>query len=160
MEQVILNTKKKLVYLKSYDNLIDIKNAIKTIQESPNEFQISVLKKISDESNHKNSILDKKIIQPKFWTAILENKFEHGIFDSPEMGKIFIIGSLTSLFLHKVDDRVLGEMTTGIYGILRGVGFCKNTVEIFMQNLNLLNFLLIIRGENDQLKDVQELLEF
>lgn len=159
MEREVSNKKKKFVYLKRCKNLNDIQTAIKIVKESPNDFQIAVLKKIVKEYICKNSISNKVNTQHNYNTSILGHEAEYGIFDSPEVGKVFISGFLASTFLYKIDNKVLGEMSTGIYGILRGLGLEKVTVETALTDLKSSYFLLILRGENHLKQKAQNLLE-
>jgi hypothetical protein len=107
---------------------------------------------------------DKEIIKAKnelkhYWKGSLGPASDFGLFCNPAIGRLFIIGSLVSLFLHDMDGKVLGEMSSGPYGILRGLGRAEKNTSVFIKNLNENYFLLILRGYNNQLDSMEELIE-
>ncbi|RPD98733.1 hypothetical protein EGM88_05965 [Aureibaculum marinum] len=142
---------KKLVFIINFEQLIDIKNTIKNILNNKLDLQLSVLGKINNNDHCKETLENE-------WKKVFGKNSGFRILSSQEIGTFFIAGSLTELFLYKIDGKPLGEMTTGLYGILRGLGFNKNKVELFLNDLRSNQYLLILRGHNLQINKIQNLL--
>ena len=66
----------------------------------------------------------KKELQ-EFWRSYLGPTSEFGLFCNPDIGTLFIAGSLASQFSHDMYGKTLGEMHCGPYGILRGLGITE-----------------------------------
>lgn len=140
----------KQVIFKSFKNLMQIEKALRSVQGYDDSLiQASVLGKfpkfISDditrlEGNNKN--------MQHYWKKLLGVDIKYGKFKNPEIGTVFVVGPLASIFLNKINGKNLGNMSTGIYGILRGLGANKYQAETYLHALNNNEFLLILRGND------------
>jgi len=149
------NIKQRHFFIRSYARLEQLKKALIRIKKEDNiNSQLSVIGKFSNEKLDKNENELKD-----YWRTELETTAEFGFFKTPELGSVFIIGSLTPLFLHEVDGKVLGAMSTGFYGILRGLGAYKFQAETYLKALKNGNYLLILRAFDDELIVLEELLQ-
>ena len=123
-----INTQKQKHFLiKSYRHLWQLEEVIEEIRKSATAaLQLSVLGKLEQDcvSNDKEIIRAKNELK-HYWKESLGPASDFGLFCNPAIGTLFIVGSLVSLFLHDIDGKVLGEMSSGPYGILRGLGIAE-----------------------------------
>lgn len=157
MSAKIKKEETKHFFIQSYGRLWQLERAIELVKKiSFENVQISVLGKVSQKC-----ILTDKVIRVKeelkmYWKESLGVDSDFGIFCNPEMGTLFIAGNLVSQFLHDIDGNILGEMSSGPYGIFRGLGIGETDTAKYLKLLNNYQFLLILRG-NDQQLDVLKL---
>lgn len=138
-----------------------LEKAIQAIQEYDiTQLQLSVLGKLGDDciANDKQLKTAKKDLK-EYWKGSLGSTSDFGLFCNPEIGTLFIAGYLASQFLHEISGKTLGEMTSGPYGILRGIGIAEKDSFTFLKALNEHAFLLILRGYDDELDRAEALLE-
>ena len=102
--------------------------------------------------------MNKKKDLKEYWKGSLGDSSEFALFCNPEIGTLFIAGSLVSQFIHDMDGKMLGEMTSGPYGILRGLGITKKDSALFLKALNDGSLLLILRAYDYELKRMEALL--
>jgi len=154
MKTKILKIAKKGFLFKEYLQLLQVEKALKIIKKNdPSNLQISILGKfIQGYSNDENISLE------AYWKKLLGFSNDFGIFSNPEIGTLFIVGALTSMFLHEVEGKALATMSTGPYGILRGLGASQLQAEIYLKTLSKGSYLLIVRGTDDKLKVLEEIL--
>ena len=155
------NTKQKQVYFKAYKHLFLLENALEHIkqQEGDSNFQISILGKVVhfyidkdlEVSNNTDTI-------KKFWKNQLGNTVNFGSFYNPEIGNVFIAGSLVPTFLHIINGKALAALTSGPYGIFRGIGANESQAAANLKLLNKGNYLLIFRGFEDELHNLENIL--
>ena len=143
-----INTVQKRVYFKSYKNLKQIEKALKSVTElNDSKIQLSVLGKFpkiyADDTKQREAIIKNMEI---YWNELLGVPAQFGTFDNPEIGAVFVVGPLTTIFLNKINGKNLGDMTTGIYGILRGLGADTYQAKNYVMNLNNEEYLMIMRG--------------
>lgn len=155
------NTSQKHVFFKAYQQLWQIEDAIKLIKEhSASKSQVSVLGKFTQKHFDSDKELEKVIKNmAAYWKRSLGNDMDFGSFYNPEIGYVFIVGSLTSMFLHKIDGKTLGAMSTGLYGILRGLGAYPFQAETYLKVLNSDDYLLIIRDFDNELELLEDVLK-
>ncbi len=161
MKTKVLNTVKKYFFFKTYPHLWQLEKAIKIINENDAfNSQLSILGKFTQEQaeNEKKPFTERKNFKP-YWQELLGTSVDFGFFSNPEIGTIFIVGSLTSMFLHEIDGKALGAMSTGLYGIIRGLGGYKLQAETYLKLLNGGSYLLILRGYDDELNVLEDILE-
>lgn len=143
----------KHVYFKCYQNLSQVKKAVQSINKKNHNLsvQLSILGKISENYSNDEKELTATINGTKLeCEKILGNATEFGGFYNTTIGVVFIAGALTPMFLHKIDGKILGEMSTGLYGILRGLGAYQFQAETYLEALKTGTYLLIVRGfDND-----------
>ncbi len=155
------NANQKQIYFKAYAHLSLLENALKNIKEEDvKNFQISILGKVAQ------FLLDKNIEVPKntdvlklYWGKIFGNTTNFGNFSNPEIGNIFIVGALASTFLYEVGGKALGMLSSGPYGILRGIGASESQAAAHLKILNNGNYLLIFRGSETDLENYKRILE-
>ncbi|WP_291871701.1 hypothetical protein [Maribacter sp.] len=161
MRVEITKQKQKLFFIKSYQYLWQLEEVIQEIcKNATPQLQLSVLGKLTQDciSNNKESIKDEKKLK-NYWKGSLGATSDFGLFCNPEIGTLFIVGDLTHQFLHDMDGKPLGEMSSGSYGILRGLGISENNASMYIKDLNKDCFLLILRSYDFELDIMQELIE-
>ncbi len=154
MNSKIEELKEKHVLLKAFPSIKQMNNAIKHIcRLKIDGIQISVLGKLEDVDLYTNFT--------NYWTELkadykdeLKLSSNFGIVSNPNIGTIFITGFLTPIFLQKINGKSIGSMTTGLYGILRGLGIEKKSVLAYSKALNKGNYLLVIRGNKSELQEI------
>ncbi|MDG1729470.1 MAG: hypothetical protein P8K68_07710 [Algibacter sp.] len=114
------NTEQKQIYFKAFQKLSQLEIAINHAKETDvSTTQISILGKVSQYYIDKEKELTEGIDVIKiYWEKIWGSKVRFGKFNNPEIGNIFIVGSLTSTFLHQVNGKSLATLSSGPYGIL------------------------------------------
>jgi len=160
MRTKILKIAKKRFFFKEYLQLLQLERAVKIIKKNePSNLQISILGKfIQEYSNDQKESVNESITLEVYCKGLLGSSTDFGIFSNPEMGTIFIVGSLTSMFLHEVEEKALATMSTGPYGILRGLGASQLQTETYLKALNNGSYLLIVRGNDNKLKILEDIL--
>ena len=83
---------------------------------------------------------------------------EYDYFYNPEIGYIFVIGPLTSIFLNDLEGKILGAISAGPYGILRGLGISSKEATAHIEALKKDGYLLIVRGYDDDLDILDNIL--
>lgn len=148
--------REKKVLIQSFPKIHHIENLIKRICKiNTSSVQISVLGKLKS--------MDLDINYGDTWLALkrycdneLTLSSNFGIVSNPEIGTIFIAGFLAPLFLQEINKKQIGEIPTAIYGILRGIGIDENSISDYLKTLNKNNFLLIIRGNKNEIILLQD----
>ncbi len=161
MKKEIENKKQKSFFIKSFNELWRLKKAIQEIRvNATTGLQLSVLGKFSKEcvSNDSEALKAKKELK-RYWKRSLGPASDFGIFCNPEIGTLFIAGSLVSQFLHDLDGKMLGEMPSGPYGILRGLGTTEKDTTNYIKDLDGSGYLLILRGYDAELDRTEALLK-
>lgn len=155
------NPKQKHIYFKDYEQLHLLEKALDELKEQdilgP---QISILGKVDQFYHDKNIEISKDVNSLRvYWKNTLDIATPFGSLYNPEIGNIFFVGTLTSIFLNKVDGKTLGMLSVGPYGILRGIGASDEQSENYLKILKSGSYLLIARGYAAELKDYKELLD-
>lgn len=161
MRSNIIKQQQKFFFIKNYRHLWQLEKAIQAIQKNATEqLQLSVLSKLGEDciSSDKELIAAKNDLK-EYWKGSLGSTSDFGLFCNPEIGTLFIAGFLASQFLNDMDGKILGEMASGPYGILRGLGISGSEVSGFIKDLNEKSFLLILRGYRKELDSVREMLK-
>lgn len=148
--------REKKVLIQSFPKIHHIENLIKRICKiNTSSVQISVLGKLKS--------MDLDINYGDTWLALkrycdneLTLSSNFGIVSNPEIGTIFIAGFLAPLFLQEINKKQIGEIPTAIYGILRGIGIDENSISDYLKTPNKNNFLLIIRGNKNEIILLQD----
>lgn len=146
------NTKQKQIYFKVYQELSKLENALKYLkEEKPSDYQISILGKVACFNNHKALESSKHITNIKsYWKNLLGKTVNFGTFYNPESGSVFIVGPLATTFLHKINGKSLATLSSGPYGIFRGIGVSETEAVRYLKMLNEGNYLLILRTSRDE----------
>ena len=157
MKSKINETKQKRVLLKSYSKFQQIEQAIQTLKVSSNtNLQISIIGKFDDNGldDAKTLIALEEDMETKC-KALFEYPIDFGILSNPVIGSLFITGFLVSLFLQEIELKEIGAMLTGPYGILRGLGIDKDNAQTYLKALHDGEYLMIIRGFENELKQFE-----
>lgn len=141
--RVKMLTEKKFIS-KIYFNLSQLEKAVFEIGKYTSAFEISVLGKVG----HLKIDLDRELDIKNYWIAGMKDESEFGHFFNPEIGTIFIAGPLAPLFLDDMGGKSLGSMSSGPYGILRGLGINEEQAATQIKKLNQGGYLLIVRGHS------------
>lgn len=138
----------KQISFQSYKNLKQIEKALKGFHViNDSKIQISVLgrfPKINGKAILESEIQINNLYY--FWKGLLGPDIQYGGFENPEIGNVFVVGPLTSIFLSKINGKNLGNMSTCIYGVLRGLGANKSEAKKYIQTLSNNEYLLVLRG--------------
>lgn len=160
MTAAISKNEPKQVYFKAFTHLLQLEKALKHLNNAELiKFEISILGKFDQ------FYLDKDIetSEPNgaikaYWQEAYSN-MTYASLNNPQFGNLFIIGSLASTFLYKIDGKTLGMLSAGPNGIFRGIGASEAQVNSHLKLLNIGNYLLVFRGVETDLKDYKSLLE-
>ena len=159
MKSKIKKQEKKHFSIKSYQHLWQLEEAIKKIHANASEqLQLSVLGQLVKKCivNNKEIMKSGKEMK-RYWKGALGANSHFGLFCNPEIGTLFIAGVLAPQFLSNMDGKVLGEMTSGPYAILRGLGIEGSKATGYLKTLNNGYFLMLIRGYDYELDKVATL---
>ncbi|ARV15067.1 hypothetical protein [Polaribacter sp. SA4-12] len=150
----IQKTSPKRVLLKSYIDFQSIEIVLKIIKEYKNKnLQISVIGKFHQK---KLNNVENPVTLENRYKKLFESSEGFEILSNPEIGTIFITGFLGALFSEEVELKKIGSMPTGPFGILRGLGIDKEKVTHFINILNKGNYLLVIRGNENELTSIED----
>ncbi len=160
METSIRKERHKQFLIESYPHLWQLENAIEAVlNKGSEELQISVLGKVSEDCASEDSqVLKSRKALKEYWKESLGEASDFGLFCNPEFGTLFIAGALVSQFLHDLDGKPLGEMSSGPYGVLRGLGISKEAANNYIKALKESYYLLLLRGYIPELKKIALLL--
>ncbi|MGB5553378.1 MAG: hypothetical protein WBM83_01880 [Flavobacteriaceae bacterium] len=146
--------KQRHVLLKTYPFQKELVDAIEIIRRTGFvDVQLSVLGKLDDFNleDSRQSLIKKENLKT-FWRQTLGSSAEFGFFSNPELGTMYIVGPLITTFLHDVEGTKLGALSSGPYGILRGLGIAAEKASEYIKFLDKGGFLLILRGYDKDLK--------
>lgn len=114
--------------------------------------QISILGKVIQykEDQALNNPIEINNIKA-YWETLFGDSVNYGSFYNPEVGNVFIVGALTSTFLHEINGKPLAMMSAGPYGIFRGLGVGETDASGYIKMLTNGNYLMILRGNLKEL---------
>lgn len=146
------NKKQKKFYFKAYEDLSQLENALNYLIEAGNSpFQVSILGKSALFYYDKDIETSKDATFIKaYWKDVLGKFVNFGNFYNPESGSVFIVGYLVPTFLHKINGKSLATLSSGPYGIFRGIGVSETQASNYLKLLNTGNYLLILRGNKNE----------
>ncbi|SHJ34775.1 hypothetical protein [Pseudozobellia thermophila] len=148
----------KRFFVKSYRYLWQLENAIRTIRRrATSELQMSVLGKLSPTCK----LGDKRLLEAKnewnaFWKRTTGLPPNFSSFCNPDMGTLFVIGAVATQFLHHTGGKALGEIASGPFGILRGLGVGEGMVSTCLKDLDKRCYLFILRGYEHELDTLEK----
>jgi len=150
----------KQVFIKSYPEFLLVEKAVKVIHQNKNtHLQISILGKIIkhnkvDEKKHSEA---KEILEAKC-KSLFKFPIDFGMLTNPKIGNIFIAGFLVGTFLQEVEKETIGSLSTGPYGILRGLGIDKDCTTYYIRALQKGSYILIVRGYANEINQFIDIL--
>lgn len=162
MKAILLKQEQQFFSINSYQKLWQLKTVIHQLNMlTANSLQLSVLGKLnqnvvlkSSQNKQANTELNQNL------KSIFGIETDFATFNNPEIGTLFITGTVVSHFLQEMyGSKQLGEFPSGPYGILRGLGITEKNTYNCLQDLNNNYFLLIIRCQKRELKFVNELFQ-
>ena len=147
------NILEKQIHFKAYQELSKLENALEELKEKNiSTFQVSIMGKLTQFCNDKDIEFAKDTaIINSYWNGLLGNTVNFGTFYNPESGPVFIVGPLVTIFLHKINGKYLAALSSGTYGIFRGMGSSEAQSAMNLKLLNSGSYLLILRGGNNVL---------
>ena len=150
--------KRKQVLVRAFDALQELDRVVVIAQRpTQDDFQISVLGKLENEGFHDDDRILPRINEIRqHWQGKLGKKSDFGWFRNQEIGALFIAGSMAPIFMHPIDGKTLGAMSSGPYGILRGLGIGEEKVMDHINKLLKGELLLIIRGHRFDLEHLAD----
>tara|TARA_R110001606_G_scaffold127628_2_gene261968 strand:- start:1750 stop:2253 length:504 start_codon:yes stop_codon:yes gene_type:complete len=161
MKSNIHGKNEKSVFIKSYAEFLLVEKAVKVIHQNKSaHLQISVLGKISEHhkvEEKKNSVA-KDIIEAKC-KSLFDFPIAFGMLTNPKIGNIFITGFLVGTFLQEVEKKTIGSLSTGPYGILRGLGIDRGRTTYYLKALQKGKYILILRGYANEINQFIDILD-
>ena len=92
--------------------------------------------------------------------AVLKDEFsttaKSGMFFNPEIGTIFCLGNLSSMFLQEINGQALGAIGTGVYGIIRGLGINDEEAKQHVTHLSKDHYLLFVSGKTATIEKLKQ----
>jgi hypothetical protein len=161
MHSNIQGKNEKQVFIKSYPEFLLVEKAVKVInQNKNNHLQLSILGKIVEQNkvDKRKLIITKETIETKF-KSLFEFPIGFGMLTNPKIGNIFITGFLVGTFLQEIEKKNIGSLSTGPYGILRGLGIDRDRTTFYIKALQKGNYILILRGYEKEINQSIDLLE-
>ncbi|KGL64296.1 hypothetical protein [Polaribacter sp. Hel1_85] len=150
--------KQKQVFLKSYPRFKEIEEALKILKkDKESNLQVSILGKVAKKKpgDLQNLIIQENAIKTRC-EKLCEYPIEFKVLSNPEIGTIFITEFLAPIFLQKVGRKTIGALSTGPYGILRGLGIDEVRAILYLKALHKGDFLLILRGYKNELNQIED----
>lgn len=159
MKAKIAKSAHKHVFSKIYLDSFHILEAAEIITNESADYKLSILGKtnILNSAQNKGQINTGIAIKDHL-SKITKVAMESDYFYNPEIGYIFIIGPLTSIFLNDLEGKTLGAISAGPYGILRGLGIPPKEATSHIKALKKGGYLMIVRGYDDDLDILENLL--
>ncbi|WP_339626627.1 hypothetical protein [uncultured Winogradskyella sp.] len=152
------NTKQKKIYFRAYKELSQLENALKHLKEENTALsQVSILGKVAQFDTSSSSFNDTYLIKTSLQN-LLGKTLRFGTFNNPESGSVFIAGALVTTFLHKINGKSLATLSSGSYGIFRGIGVSELQATTYLKLLNTGSYLLILRGCKFEIEALDTLL--
>ncbi|TYB79481.1 hypothetical protein [Bizionia myxarmorum] len=156
MKSNIEETRQKCVLLKSFPKFQQIENVIDRICHTNNDgIQISVLGKLEGINLDTHPAVSWNELKNHCEDELILTS-NSGMVSNPEIGAFFIVGFLAPIFLQEINGKKIGSMSTGLYGILRGLGIDQDRVTACSKSLSSGNYLLIVRGSRDEIMKLED----
>lgn len=155
-----LNKVQKHIFLKVFKQFSQLEKTINSIKiQGISMENLTILKKLN--LALANGLQTQPEIEKLEFKCeiIFEAPVKTGIIKSQEFGTIFIGGNLTSIFLYEVKGKPIGEMSTGIYGVLRGLGATGANLNLQLNSFQKQPFMLIVRAEESLVAKLEESFE-
>lgn len=145
------NVMQKQTYFRAYPELSKLESALRNLKkENASVIQISILVKVTQFFDDKDIEYSKDTaIINSYWEDLFGKTVNFGTFCNQECGSVFIVGSLITIFLHKINGKSLAALSSGTYGIFRGIGGSEEQSTINLKSLNSGSYLLILRGDKN-----------
>lgn len=86
-----------------------------------------------------------KLELENYWKRLLGPMTEFGLFQSEDIGTIFITGPYTGMFVQDINGKKLGALPEGLFGILRGLGLNREETSNAIEKLAEGQYLILGR---------------
>jgi len=145
----------------TFNNLAKVEKAITFLKAKKTvDLQLTILIKLDTYAHTDIQKVEKKNRQlVAYWKKWLGPKTDFGFFRNPEIGTVFIAGSLSELFLHDIDGKKLAELSEGPYGILRGLGIYETQAADNVKKLNQGHYLLLFQNQSFNVEGLEATIE-
>ncbi len=145
----------------TFKNLVKAEKVITFLKEQKTvDLQLTILVKLDTYAYTDIQKEEKKNGQlVSYWKKWVGPRTDFGFFHNPEIGTVFIAGSLSELFLHDIDGKKLGELSEGPYGILRGLGIYETQAADNIKKLNQGHYLLLFQTKSLNLNGLEATLK-
>lgn len=159
MKAKVTKSAHKHVFSKIYLDSFHILEAAEIITNESADYELSILGKtnILNSAQNKGQINTGIAIKDHL-SKLTKVVMECDYFYNPEIGYIFVIGPLTSIFLNDLEGKTLGAISAGPYGILRGLGISPKEATAHIKALKKGGYLLIARGYNNDIDTLENIL--
>lgn len=149
---------KQVVFI-TFQSTTEIEKAFQLLKaENVSKLELSILGKFNQGNFNKIVHTEIETIK-KNCKKLTGHSIGFDSFNNPEIGTVFIAGPLVTIFLREVSGKPLAAMSSGPYGIFRGLGASEAQATQFVKTLSHGHYLLIIRGFTSDLKRIQKILE-
>ena len=154
------NSDQKKIYFKAYEHLTSLEKTLEFIKGKVPTKHISIIGQVTKFYKDKNIVatIEEDLLK-RYWQNIFEKKTTYGSLYNLELGHIFVVGALTSMFLNKVDEKTLGMLSVGPQSILMAMGACEEQTSIYLDLLKAGSYLFIFRGYEDEWNNYKGYLE-
>lgn len=147
----------KKIHIKPYQHLWQLeKRLLNFTSYKELHIQISVLGKViqfEEDRAINNQNMTNTI--KTYWKTLFDDSVNFGSFCNPEIGNVFIVGALASIFLQDINGKPLAMLSAGPYGIFRGLGAEETDASGYIKMLNSGCYLLIIRGNKNEINETR-----
>lgn len=155
MKSVSSDSKQKDTLIKRYEHLWQVEQAIHIILASNTEpLHPSVLGTINKKNKDDEQLLTIKGELEDFCKNLLDPLMNFGFLKVPEIGLVFAAGPLAKILLNRVEGKAIGEMSTGIYGVLRGLGASQFQATEYIKILKNGGYLVATRSYPNVLRNL------
>ena len=161
MKHELFLESQKLVLFRSYQHFCQLERVLKFFDKDIiSRLELSIIGKFPKDSYENINEFEQDVfnIESK-WKKLLDNSVDFGYFENSEIGLVYVVGPLTSIFLYKINEAPLGVISAGPYGILRGLGAEEKQTRAYFRLLNNGSDLLILRGEGNDLFDAENFMD-
>ena len=160
MNEISTTDKKKKVFLQSFHQITALETALDVLKElDPQLSFASILANLGSISPNDSKGLTRKeeSVEVKF-QKLLGEAVKSGTFYNHEIGLVGVGGFLESILLSPVGQKVIGSLSGGPYGVLRGMEVSDTKALFNLKELSAGSYLLIIRGDQQLIGKVQHVL--
>lgn len=150
------NIIQKQIHFKPYQHLWQLEKRLLSFTSNKElHIEISILGKVIqyEKDQALNNPNGTNIIKP-YWKTLLGDSISFGSFYNPEIGNVFIVGALAPTFLYKVNGKPLAMLSSGPYGIFRGLGLGEIDSSMYLKMLINGSYLLIIRASKNEIERI------
>ncbi len=157
---LVPKTEQKQVLLKSYDQLSGLETALKTVREViADKIMVSIIGNLGDAcAKDPKRLAHKKKQLQSYFKELLDKDTDFDAFYNPEIGCLFVTGFLVSMFLNPIGEKILGGLSDGPNGILRGLGISEAKATLSVKKLNEGSYLLLVRGDSFEVEKLEYIL--